>query len=301
MGQTKLFRLIIICSFILLIFLISSCSGYKDFFYKYIEDDDGYFIFNNHLYSVLVDDHEFEHLPKPVVKYLKRSHLVNNNRISETFYNYKGYVKTENFDFKKRYRVKDHSSGMESRFITKARSFPFINANALFNKTGKIDAKIFAKKIFNPKEDQSQAVDEICMLKYLSQMVWYPSAFLGENIHFEPCFVGGKEDENSVILLIKVDQYSVSGVLKFDSISYMPIRFEGNITNNMENKFQLTFFETNYSNYGEFDSYILPSECTAIIVNSVDEKVIVRMKLTDYKTVDYEMAFPDKKRRLKKN
>jgi hypothetical protein len=54
-------------------------------------------------------------------------------------------------------------------------------------------------------------MDQGAMMRYLNEMMWFPSAFLGENISFEAI------DSNSAKVILKDLGKSVTAVMYFDS------------------------------------------------------------------------------------
>jgi hypothetical protein len=281
----------------LLLTTIIGCSPKIDssLFYKYRKDKDGYFWFNGIRYSIYINEWEIYSLPKPVKKYLLKSNLANKERITEIFYKYDGSIKLEGFsilNIKKHYRINEHSSALEPRFLSEGKSFP-VKAEIELNQEAKIKAKSLGIKLMKGINTQSLATDDVCVLKYLANMVWYPTAFLNANITWSPVVNDSIVDVNSILLSVHNEKLNASGQLVFDSVTSMPVSFIGDITDNMESQFSMNKFEITYSDYKKFGSYYLPQHCIATIETEDEYLLTIKMNLESHTRPDFEKYFEE--------
>jgi hypothetical protein len=262
----------------------SSCSLNRKLFYCYSLDHNDCFYFNNKLYTVLVNKKEFDKLPKQVSDYLTQIHLAGKQRIPEVLFNYKGVIVTDDFDstFRKPYTINDHCSGMEVRYETKGHAFPLIFGKLTFFNKGNLSAKIAWIDLLKKDDSMMLSVDELCLLKYLAQMVWYPSSFLNERIEWEVVTFAGVPIDTSIMLKLTEGGHSVSGILTFDENTSLPVSFKGAISNMIGQAYRYTLFDVNYSDFKLFQDYTIPEKCVVKMLNWKGEIITISMKLTGY-------------------
>jgi len=95
-------------------------------------------------------------------------------------------------------------------------------------------------------------MDQGAMIRYLNEMMWFPSAFLGKNISFEPI------DDNSAKVTLKDMGKTVSATMHFDNEGRL-INFTAPRYRDMENnKFVFENWSTPIREYGEFEGLKLP-------------------------------------------
>jgi hypothetical protein len=115
---------------------------------------------------------------------------------------------------------------------------------------GNILVKVLS--LFTIANSSGKDMDQGAMMRYLNEMMWFPSAFLGKNISFEPI------DANSAKVTLTDMSKSVTATMYFDA--------EGKLTNfiapryrDMGNKkFDLENWSTPIKEYGEFEGMKLP-------------------------------------------
>ena len=89
-------------------------------------------------------------------------------------------------------------------------------------------------------------------MRYLNEMMWFPSAFLGKNISFEPI------DKNSARVTLRDLGKSVTATMYFDDKERL-INFTAPRYRDMgNNKFELEDWSTPIREYGEFEGLKLP-------------------------------------------
>ncbi|HUZ02511.1 MAG TPA: DUF6544 family protein [Thermomicrobiaceae bacterium] len=95
-------------------------------------------------------------------------------------------------------------------------------------------------------------MDQGAMMRYLSEMIWFPAAFLGDNITFEPL------DEASAQVSFTDHGHSVSGTLYVDEAGRL-VEFTARQWRSVGNRFELTPWSTPVTGYAEFAGLRLPS------------------------------------------
>jgi hypothetical protein len=117
---------------------------------------------------------------------------------------------------------------------------------------GKGNILVKALSSFTVANSSGGKMDQGAMMRYLNEMMWFPSAFLRKNVSFESI------DANSARVTLKDMGKSVTATMYFDE--------EGKLTNFMapryrdmgKNKFELENWSTPIRDYGEFEGLRLP-------------------------------------------
>jgi hypothetical protein len=123
----------------------------------------------------------------------------------------------------------------------------------------------------------AKEMDQGAMMRYLNEMMWFPSAFLGKNISFESI------DSNSARVTLKDMGKSVTGTMYFDD--------EGRLTNFTapryrdmgKNKFKLENWSTPIRGYGEFEGLKLPLKGAGVWNLKEGDFEYIDVTITDFK------------------
>ncbi len=136
---------------------------------------------------------------------------------------------------------------------------------------------IKALSLFTIGNSAGEEMDQGAMMRYLNEMMWFPSAFLEKNISFEPI------DANSARVTLKDMGKSVTATMYFDD--------EGKFTNFIapryrdigNNKFELENWSTPIREYGEFEGLKLPLKGSGVWNLKEDDLEYINLTLTDLK------------------
>jgi hypothetical protein len=127
---------------------------------------------------------------------------------------------------------------------------------------------------------QGKEMDQGAMMRYLNEMMWFPSAFLGKNISFEPI------DANSAKVTLTDLGKSVTATMYFDD--------EGKLTNFRalryrdmgNNKFDMENWSTPIKEYGEFEGLKLPKRGAGVWNLKEGDLEYIDLNVTD---LEYDM------------
>ena len=97
-----------------------------------------------------------------------------------------------------------------------------------------------------------EEMDRGAMMRYLSEMIWFPAAFLGDNIAFDAI------DERSAGVTFTDHGRSVSGRLHVDEAGEL-VEFTGRQWRTVGQHFELTPWSTPVTGYAEFEGLRLPA------------------------------------------
>lgn len=122
---------------------------------------------------------------------------------------------------------------------------------------GKGNMLIKAGALVTVVDDTGEEMDQGALLRYLSEMIWFPAAFLGDNVSFAPV-----DDTTARVTLTDRDR-SVTGTMHFDA--------EGRLTEFVAERYrivnggyELTTWVTPVTEYGERAGLRLPVRAKAV-------------------------------------
>lgn len=132
-----------------------------------------------------------------------------------------------------------------------------------------------ALSLFTIGNSAGKEMGQGAMMRYLNEMMWFPSAFLGENISFEP--IG----DNSSRVTLRDMGKSVTATMYFDNegrlINFTAPRYR-DIGNN---KFDLENWSTPIREYGEFEGLKLPKTGAGVWNLKEGDLEYINLSITD--------------------
>jgi hypothetical protein len=100
-------------------------------------------------------------------------------------------------------------------------------------------------------------MDQGAMMRYLNEMIWFPSAFLKSNISFEPI------NDNSATVTLTDCGKTAQATMHFDDVGrvtdFVALRYR-----EVKGKYELETWSTPISEYGEFEGLRLPVKGSAV-------------------------------------
>jgi hypothetical protein len=151
-----------------------------------------------------------------------------------------------------------HYSTRPPAFVWKA-SFPTRNLPVVLGRDAYLDGEgsILMKvlSLFTVADEHGEALREAALMRYLDEMMWFPAAFLGNNVAWTPI------DDTSATVTIDDRGMNVTATMFFDAdgrlVNFRATRFN-TATRTMET------WETPIAGYGEFAGLRLPSKGSAV-------------------------------------
>lgn len=110
------------------------------------------------------------------------------------------------------------------------------------------------KTVFDARGEE---LDQATMIRYLNEIMWFPTAFLGENIKWE------EGDEHSARVTFSDGGKSVSARMFFDSAGRLT-NFSAMRYREIDGEFSLDPWSTPMTGYGEFAGLRLPASGQAV-------------------------------------
>lgn len=211
--------------------------------------------------KVIVTEEMLHKLPEPVKRYFLYTGVVGKPIVQTVRLKQDGKIRTDatkpwmNFEAKQYYSV--NSPGFIWIAYVKILGLPFMRVRDYYIESrGNILVK--ALSLFTVADSGGEKMDQGAMMRYLNEMMWFPSAYLEKNISFDPV------DANSAKVTLKDMGKSVTATMYFDD--------EGKLTNfkalryrDMGNgRFELEQWSTPIKEYGEFEGLRLPTKGSAV-------------------------------------
>jgi len=229
---------------------------------------------------VIVTEEMLQALPDPVRKYLVYAGVVGKPIVHTVRLKQVGKIRKDNkkpwmnFDAKQYYSVNSPSFV----WIAYMRIFglPIVRVRDLYMEgRGSILVKVLS--LFTVGNTKGNEMDQGAMMRYLNEMMWFPSAFLGKNISFEPL------DTHSARVTLKDLGKRITATMYFDDegklINFVAPRYRdmGN------NKFELENWSTPIREYGEFEGLKLPLKGSGVWNLKEGDLEYIDVTVTDLK------------------
>lgn len=111
--------------------------------------------------------------------------------------------------------------------------------------------------LFTVVDARGEEVNQGAMTRYLSEMIWFPSAFLGDNVSFETV------DDRSVRVTLTDHGRTATGTLYFDGVG-RPTGFVTRRYRIAGGRYDLETWSIPITAYGEFEGLVLPVRGKAV-------------------------------------
>jgi hypothetical protein len=160
-----------------------------------------------------ITEKDLDGLPEPVQRYLRYTQIIGMEKARTVRLKQKGYFRTKEDQRWMSLKAEEYFTVDPPGFLWygKMRMFPLVHVAAIdqfSNGEGSLVVKLLSA--FKVADAKGEEYDQAELVRYLSEMVWFPSAFLSESIHWESI------DSESVKATIQVNDLSASAVLFFN-------------------------------------------------------------------------------------
>lgn len=220
-----------------------------------------------------------ESLPEPVQRYLTYSGVVGKPWINTTQVKYTGRFRL-GLDrpwmpmvVQQSYTTNPPSFIWNARF--KLAGLPLMRARDQYI-SGKAHMVGKILGLFTVLDVLGEKLDQGAMLRYLSEMIWFPSAFLGDNISWKTV------DEYTAQVIFSDRGKSVSGLMFFDDQGRLT-NFSAERYRETRGEFSLDPWSTPILGYGEFAGMNLPVLGQAVWNLPAGDLVYADLEITEIK------------------
>lgn len=193
-------------------------------------------------------------LPEPVQRYLRYSGVVGKPLVSTVHLKQTGQMRLSPGQPWMPLTAEQYFSVRPPAFVwdgtLRRGPFPFARGRDMhFDGAGHMLIK--AGGVVTVADARGPEMDQGALMRYLSELIWFPTAFLGEHIAFEPL------DETSVRVTLTDQGRRVSGTMHFDGEGRFT-RFVAQRYRSVDGGYELTTWAADALEYGERGGLMLP-------------------------------------------
>jgi len=206
--------LIVIGILVLLVVLFIILSAAASLLFEQKANDEARGLFEEtELSEDIITPEDLEGLPFPVQKWLDNSQVIGKERIAAVRLQQKGLLKTAPDKAWMPFYAEQYFSTDKPGFVWKAKikAAPFFHiAGRDKYKDGKGNMQIKVLSLFTAADSSGKEIDQGTMVRYLAEMMWFPSAALNDYIRWEGI------DERSARAVMSYGDVSASIEFFFD-------------------------------------------------------------------------------------
>jgi hypothetical protein len=232
---------------------------------------------NNVTKQDTVTEADLAGLPDTVQRYLRYTGVVGKEKINTVRLKQEGSLRQTLQDSWKNITAVEYFSVNPPAFVwmgqMAAGPFSIISArDSYMDERGCMFIKMLGIKTLG--DVHGEEMDYSSLVRYLNEMMWFPTAFLNNNIHWEA--ING----NSVRVTITDGTESASAVMYFDEQGALT-NFVGDRYHEVNGVYVKDIWETPMTGYGEFNGLKLPVKGEAIWKMSSGDFSYINLEITD--------------------
>ncbi len=219
-------------------------------------------------HPVLITEAHLLGLPEPVQRYLSYSQVVGKETIRTVRLKQIGKFRQSTQQPWMKLDAEEYYSVNPPGFVwvgtLRKAGLPLVGARDRY-RDGKGNMLIKLGTIFTIADATGEAMDQASMTRYFNEMVWFPTAFLGSNVSFEPV------DQTSAKVTLTDLGKQVTATMYFDD--------QGRLTDFVAPRYYregLETWSTPITEYGEYEGLKLP----------VKAKAVWKLKEGDFEYID---------------
>lgn len=239
---------------------------------------------NSSMTQETVTEADLADLPGTVQRYLRYTGIVGKERINTVRLEQKGALRQTPEDSWKDITAIEYFSVNPPAFVwmgqMAAGPFSIVSARDSYSdERGRMLIKMLGIKTIG--DVQGEEIDHSSLVRYLNEMMWFPTAFLNDNISWEPI------DDNSARVTVTDGNRSASAVLCFDEKGALT-NFIGDRYHEVNGVYVKDTWETPMTEYGEFNGLKLPVKGEAIWKMSGGDFSYISLEITgiEYNTTE---------------
>jgi hypothetical protein len=228
-----------------------------------------------------ITDDDIAGLPEPVQRYLRYTHIIGKERVRTVRLKQKGYFRTKEDQKWMPLRAEEYFTVDPPGFLWygRIRMLPFVSLGAI-DKFSKGEGSLVVKisSLFKVADAKGKEYDQAELVRYLNEMMWFPSAFLSDYIQW------GEINSDTAKVTIRVQDLAASAVLNFNQ--------KGQITNFVAERYMdvsggaiLKKWSTPLKEYAEINGIMVPVRGEGVWKLSSGDFSYVR--ITDIPDLEY--------------
>ncbi|MGD9344700.1 MAG: hypothetical protein PVH84_02480 [Candidatus Aminicenantes bacterium] len=228
-----------------------------------------------------ITEEDLKGLPEPVQKYLRFTQIIGKDRVRTARLKQKGFFRTKPDQKWMPLRAEEYFTVDAPGFLWygKMRMFPFITVSGIDKFSGgKGSLVIKLLSVIKVVDAKGEEYDQAELMRYLNEMVWFPSAFLSDYIHWEAV------NAESARATIVAGDLSATALLSFNQ--------EGQIKNFVAERYMdmngvpiLKKWSTPFKEYAEVNGIMVPVQGEGVWKLSTGDFTYV--KITGIPVLEY--------------
>ena len=224
----------------------------------------------------VVTEADLADLPQPVQRYLRYTGVVGTQRTSTVRLKQTGALRQTQEDSWKDIEAVEYFSVDPGAFVwmgeMAAGPFSIVAARDSYAAgRGRMLIKMLGIRTIG--DVQGEEMDYSSLVRYLNEMMWFPTAFLEDNIRWEAI------DNSSARVTITDGDLSASAAMRFDEEGALTT-FTGERYHEVDGEYVKDTWETPMTRYGEFNGLRLPVEGEAVWRMSSGDFSYIRLEIT---------------------
>ncbi|MDD5702063.1 MAG: hypothetical protein PHU23_08410 [Dehalococcoidales bacterium] len=232
---------------------------------------------------VVVTEADLKNLPDTVQRYLRNTGVVGKEKVNTVRLKQKGSLRQTPEDAWKSITAIEYFSVNPPAFAWMGQMatgpFSLISArDSYMDEHGRMLIKMLGIKTIG--DVQGDEIDYSSLVRYLNEMMWFPTAYLSENVTWEAI------DDISARVTITDGGNRASAVLYFDEKGAL-INFVSERYHEVNGVYVKETWETPMTGYGEFNGLKLPVKGEAVWKMSSGDFSYINLEVTD---LEYNMA-----------
>jgi len=225
----------------------------------------------------VISEADLEGLPEPVQKYLRYAQIVGKKRIGTVRLKQKGSIRTGEDQGWMPFTAEQYYTTDDPAFVWHATvkffSLPLMKVRDRFYK-GKGNMLIKLLPFITIADASGDEMDQGTLLRYLNEMMCFPTAYLDEYIQWEPI------DSSSAKATITVKGLAASAILYFNEEGQMT-DFVAKRYMSVEDEYSLETWSTPIEEYREINGIMVPVKGEAVWRLSSGDFSYIRIEITD--------------------
>lgn len=229
--------------------------------------------------KVIVTAEMLQGLPEPVQRYLKYSGVVGKPLVRNVHLKQVGRIRQNAQQPWMEFVADEYYTVTPPAFVwsakAKAASLPLVRVRDRYA-NGSGNMLVTMGGILNIVNAKGAEINQGSMMRYFNEMMWFPSAFLGDNVSWKPI------DNNSVEVAFTDSGKSINAKMYFDE--------DGRLVNFIAKRYRGTDLETwstPITGYGEFEGLKLPVRGQGVWNLSSGDLIYIELQLTE---VEYNIS-----------
>lgn len=226
-----------------------------------------------------------ENMPTPVQRYLIYTGVIGKPMVESVRLKQRGRIRESadkpwmNFDAEQYYTT--NPPHFQWRGTVRKLGIPVVRVTDQYQDgKGKLQVKVGA--IFPISTATGKEMDQGELLRYLNEMMWFPTAYVGKNVSFQSL------DNTSALVTLTDSGKSVSATMYFDDTGRLT-NFAAPRYRAVGGKYELEDWSTPISAYGEFEGLKLPKKGIGIYHLSSGDLDYIELEVTN---LQYTIAKP---------